>query len=263
MDPRTEMHKKLFAGNWKMNVTPLEGRALVAALRADLDPDTPSLMRDREVLLAPPFLTIPAVAQALAGSSILLGAQNAHFESKGAFTGEVSPPMLKVFGVTHVIIGHSERRHIFKEDDELIARRLASVIANQMIPILCVGETLEERDRGDTMRVVLGQLQAGLSEASPEKSSHLVVAYEPVWAIGTGRNATPQQAQEVHAIIRVALRDHFGKEKGDQVRILYGGSVTPENIDPLITQPDIDGALVGGASLKAESFAPIVRAGTA
>jgi triosephosphate isomerase (TIM) len=255
------MRKKLFAGNWKMNLTALEARTLVAALRAELDRDTTKLIRDREVLLAPPFIAIPAVSQALAGSAILLGAQNVHFESKGAFTGEVSAPMLKVFGVTHVIVGHSERRHIFKEGDELIARRVTGVIAHQMTPILCVGETVEERDRGETVRIVLGQLQAGLSEASPEKSAHLVVAYEPVWAIGTGRNASPEQVQEVHSAIRLALRDHFGKEKGNQIRILYGGSVTPDNIDSLITQPDIDGALVGGASLKAESFAHIVRAG--
>ena len=242
-----------------MNLTPLEGRALVAALRAELDPQAASLNREREVLLAPPFLTIPAVSQALAGSSILLGAQNVHFESKGAFTGEVSAPMLRAFGVTHVIVGHSERRQIFKETDELIARRLAGVIANRMTPILCIGETLAERDRGDTLHVVLGQLQAGLAETAPEKSAQLVVAYEPVWAIGTGRTATPLQAQEVHAAIRIALRDHFGHEKGNEIRILYGGSVTPENIASLIVQPDIDGALVGGASLMADSFARIVR----
>ncbi len=246
-----------------MNLTPLEGRTVVAALRAELDPQGASLARDREVLLAPPFLTIPAVSQALAGSSILLGAQNMHFEDEGAFTGEVSAPMLKVFGVTHVIIGHSERRHIFKETDDLIARRLAGIVTNRMTPILCVGETLEQRDRGDTLRVVLGQLQAGLAETSTEKAAHLVVAYEPVWAIGTGRNATPHQAQEVHAAIRVALRDHFGNENGDKIRILYGGSVTADNIDSLVAQPDIDGALVGGASLKAESFARIARAGMA
>jgi triosephosphate isomerase (TIM) len=258
---RERMRKKLFVGNWKMNVTPLEGRALVAALRADLDPDATLLMRDRQVLLAPPFLTIPAVSQALAGSSILLGAQNVHFESKGAFTGEVSAPMLQVFGVTHAIIGHSERRHIFNEADELVAKRLAGVIAHRMTAILCIGERLEQHDRGDTTHVVLGQLQAGLAEVTPAKADHLVVAYEPVWAIGTGRNATPQQAQEVHAAIRVALCDHFGKEKGDQIRILYGGSVTTDNIDSLIAKPDIDGALVGGASLNAESFVRIVRAG--
>ena len=257
------MRKKLFAGNWKMNLTQVEGRALVVALRAELDPRASSLVRDREVLLAPPFLAIPAVSQTLAGSSILLGAQNVHFEAKGAFTGEVSAPMLQVFGVTHVIIGHSERRHIFKETDELIAKRLSAVVANRMTPVLCVGETLEQRDHGDTLRVVLSQLQAGLAETAAEKSAHLVVAYEPVWAIGTGRNATPQQAQEVHAAIRVALRDHYGSEIAEQMRILYGGSVTVDNIDALILQPDIDGALVGGASLKADSFARIACAGTA
>jgi triosephosphate isomerase len=255
------MRKKLFAGNWKMNLTPPETRALVAALRGDLDPDSISLTRDREVLVIPPFLSIPAASQALAGSSILLGAQNVHFESKGAFTGEVSVPMLRVFGVSHVIVGHSERRHIFKEADELVARRLAGAVTGRMTAILCIGETLEEHDRGDTIRVVLGQLQAGLAQVAPETADRLVVAYEPVWAIGTGRNATPQQAQEVHAAIRIALCDHFGKEKGELIRILYGGSVTPENIDSLVAKPDIDGALVGGASLKAESFARIVRAG--
>jgi len=254
------MRRKLFAGNWKMNMTPIEGRALVVALRGELDRDAATLARDHEVMVAPPFLTIPAVAQALAGSSIMLGAQNMHFEEKGAFTGEVSAPMLKFFGVTHVIVGHSERRHIFKETDELIAKRIAAVLANRMTPILCVGETLEQRDHGETIRVVLGQLQTGLQDARPEDAPRVIVAYEPVWAIGTGRTATPEQAQEVHAAIREALRDHFGKDQGDGVRILYGGSVTPENVDSLIAKPDIDGALVGGASLKADSFARIVRA---
>ena len=254
------MRKKLFAGNWKMNMTPVEGRALVAALRGELDRDAATLARDREVMVAPPFLTIPAVAQALAGSSIMLGAQNMHFEEKGAFTGDVSAAMLKFFGVTHVIVGHSERRHIFKETDESIARRFAAVLANRMTPILCVGETLEQRDHGETLRVVLGQLQAGLQDVRAEDAARAIIAYEPVWAIGTGRTATPVQAQEVHGAIREALRDHLGKDLGDGVRILYGGSVTPENVDSLMAKPDIDGALVGGASLKADSFARIVRA---
>src|SRR2546421_2779962 len=254
------MRKRLFAGNWKMNLTPPECRALIAGLRAELDPQATALARDREVLVAPPFLTIPAAAQALAGSSILLGAQNMHFEEKGAFTGEVSAPMVRCFGVTQVIIGHPERRHIFAETNQLIARRLAGVIANRMTPILCVGETLDERARGETVPVVLGQLQGGLAETAAEKAAHLVVAYEPVWAIGTGRNATAAQAQEVHAAIREALRDHFGKAAGDNIRILYGGSVTADNVDSLMAEPDIDGALVGGASLEAESFARIVRA---
>ena len=254
------MRRKIFAGNWKMNLTPPEGRDLVVSLRRALDPVASRLERDREVLVAPPFLTIPAVAQALAGSSILLGAQNMHFQEKGAFTGEVSAPMLTFFGVTHVIVGHSERRHIFNETDDLIAKRLAAVSDNRMTPILCVGETLEERDRGETLKVVLGQLESDLRALKPEQAARVIVAYEPVWAIGTGRNATPEQAQDVHGVIREALRDQLGRESADGVRILYGGSVTAENVDSLMEKPDIDGALVGGASLKAESFARIAQA---
>ncbi|HXZ89072.1 MAG TPA: triose-phosphate isomerase [Candidatus Binataceae bacterium] len=254
------MRKKLFAGNWKMNLGPTEGRQLIAALRADLDRDAAALARDREVMVAPPFLSIPAVAQALAGSSILLGAQNMHFEEKGAFTGEVAPSMLRYFGVSHVIVGHSERRHVFKEDDDLIGKRAAAVVAQRMTPVLCVGETGPERDGGRTTEVVLRQLQFGLAQIKPQDSARIIVAYEPVWAIGTGRTATPDQAQQVHAAIREALGDRFGKETADAVRILYGGSVTADNIDSLMAKPDIDGALVGGASLKADSFARIVRA---
>jgi triosephosphate isomerase len=254
------MRIKLFAGNWKMNMTPNDARALVAALRADLDPDASRLARDREVLVAPPFLAIPAVAQALAGSSILLGAQNVHYEEKGAFTGEVSAAMLKAFDVTHVIVGHSERRHVFGETDELISKRVAGAVANRMVAILCVGERLEQREAGDTTKVVLTQLQAGVSALKRDDAARVIIAYEPVWAIGTGRNATPEQAQEVHAAIREGLRDHFGRPDGDNIRILYGGSVTADNVDSLMSKPDIDGALVGGASLKADSFARIVRA---
>jgi triosephosphate isomerase len=254
------MRKKLFAGNWKMNLTPVEGRALIAELRADLDRDAAALAKDREVMVAPPFLAIPAVAQALAGSSILLGAQNAHYEEKGAFTGEVSAAMLKAFFVTHVILGHSERRHVFGESDDLVGKRVAGAIAKRLVAILCVGETLEERDRGRTVEVVLRQLQHGLAPVTNDDAARVVIAYEPVWAIGTGRTATPEQAQEVHAAIREALRDHFNREAAKDIRILYGGSVTAENVDSLVAKPDIDGALVGGASLKATSFARIVRA---
>ena len=243
-----------------MNLTPNEGRALIAELRAVIDRDAATFAKDREVLVAPPFLTIPAVAQALAGSSILLGAQNMHFEEKGAFTGEVAPAMLKAFGVTHVILGHSERRHIFGENDELIGKRVAAAIANRLVAILCVGETLDERDGGRTLAVVLRQLQQGLAAVKSENAARIVIAYEPVWAIGTGRTASPAQAQDVHAAIREALRDHFNRDAGDGIRILYGGSVTAENVDSLVTKPDIDGALVGGASLKAASFAQIARA---
>ncbi len=254
------MRKKLFAGNWKMNLGPNEARGLIVALRTDLDRDAATLAHDREVMVAPPFLSMPATAQALAGSSILLGAQNMHFEEKGAFTGEVSGPMLRAFGVSHVIVGHSERRHIFKEDDELVGKRAAAVVAHRMTPILCVGETGPERDVGHTTEVVLRQLESGLAQIRPEDSARVIIAYEPVWAIGTGRNATPDQAQQVHGAIREALGDRFGRQAADTIRILYGGSVTADNIDSLIAKPDIDGALVGGASLKAESFARIVRA---
>jgi triosephosphate isomerase len=254
------MRRKLFAANWKMNLTPAEGRTLIAAIRADLDRDAAKLARDRDVMVAPSFLSIPAAAQALAGSTITLGAQNMYCEAKGAFTGEVSAEMLRFFGVSYVIVGHSERRHIFKEDDALIGRRAAAVVASRMTPILCVGETAAERDAGQTVDVVLRQLQAGLADFTPEGTSNVVIAYEPVWAIGTGRTATPEQAQSVHGAIREAVGDRLGRSVAAGVRILYGGSVTADNVDTLMAKPDIDGALVGGASLKADSFVRIVRA---
>jgi triosephosphate isomerase len=257
------MRKKLIAGNWKMHVTPTEGRALIAELRADLDRDAARLARDREILVVPPFLTIPAVAQSLAGSSILLGAQNAHFEDKGAYTGEVAPAMLQAFGVTHVILGHSERRHTFGESDALVGKRVEGAIANRFTVILCVGETLDEHESGHTVNVVMRQLQAGLAGVKPDSAERVVVAYEPVWAIGTGRTASPEQAQTVQGAIREALADHFTRETADGIRILYGGSVTPENVDSLLAKPDIDGALVGGASLKSASFVAIARSGVA
>jgi triosephosphate isomerase (TIM) len=257
------MRRKLFAANWKMNLTPAEGRDLIAAIRAELDPDAATLASDRDVMIAPSFLSIPAAAQALAGSAIALGAQNMHFERAGAFTGEVSAAMLRFFGVSYVIVGHSERRHIFKEDDESVGRRAAAVAAARMTPILCVGETAEERDAGRTVEVVLRQLQHGLNLFSPDRAPNVVIAYEPVWAIGTGRTATPEQAQTVHGAIREALGDRLGRDARIAIRILYGGSVTAENIDTLMAKPDIDGALVGGASLKADSFARIVRAKSA
>ena len=259
MKPR----RKLFAANWKMNLTPAEGRGLIAALRADLDRDAAALARDRDVMVAPPFVTIAAAAQALAGSSIALGAQNMYFEPKGAFTGEVSAEMLRFFGVTYVIVGHSERRHIFNENDETVGRRAAAVAAAGMTPILCVGETAAERDAGRTAAVVLSQLQIGLSQFAAGDAARVVIAYEPVWAIGTGRTASPEQAQTIHGALREALIDRLGAEVGADVRILYGGSVTAENVDSLMAKPDIDGALVGGASLKADSFARIVRAKSA
>ena len=257
------MRRKLFAANWKMNLTPVEGRALIAALRVILDPRAAQLARDRDVIVAPAFPVLAAAAQALAGASIALGAQNMHFEEKGAFTGEVSAAMLRAFGVTYVIVGHSERRQLFLESDELVGKRAAAVAAARFVPILCVGETADERDRGRTLEVVMRQLQAGLAGISTEQARRVVIAYEPVWAIGTGRTATPEQAATVHGALREALRDRFGATTADALPILYGGSVTPENVDSLLAKPDIDGALVGGASLKADSFARIATSGLA
>jgi triosephosphate isomerase (TIM) len=254
--------KKLIAGNWKMNLVPVEARALIAGLRAEIDRDAAVLAKDREVMVAPPFVLIPPVAQALAGSSILLSAQNMHYEDKGAFTGEVSAPMLKAYGVTHVILGHSERRHIFNEPDELINKKVLAALKHRMVPILCVGETQDEHDRGDVLAVVLRQLERGLEGVAGDRLPTIIVAYEPVWAIGTGRTATPEQAESIHGAIRAVLLERYGRERASQVRIIYGGSVTAENVDSLISKPDIDGALVGGASLKADSFARIVRART-
>jgi triosephosphate isomerase len=193
---------------------------------------------------------------------MLLGAQNMHYEDQGAFTGEVSPPMLQAYGVTHVIVGHSERRHIFHETDELINRKVLAALKHRMTPIMCVGETQAEHDSGRALDVVLGQLQRGLEGVGNDQVAAVAIAYEPVWAIGTGRTATPQQAESIHGAIRGALLERYGRQRADAIRILYGGSVNAENVDSLVSKPDIDGALVGGASLKADSFARIVRART-
>jgi triosephosphate isomerase len=256
------MRKKLIAGNWKMHLLPVGARALVERIRAEIDPLAATLAKDRDVMVAPPAVLIPAVAQALAGSSIMLGAQNMHYEDKGAFTGEVSPPMLHAYGVTHVILGHSERRHIFHETDELINKKVLAAIHHRMTPIMCVGETQDEHDGGRALDVVLRQLQRGLEGVEDDHVTRVVIAYEPVWAIGTGRTATPEQAESIHGAIRGAILERYGRERADAVRIIYGGSVNDENVDSLVCKPDIDGALVGGASLKADSFARIVRART-
>jgi triosephosphate isomerase (TIM) len=256
------MRRKLIAGNWKMHLLPAGARALVERIRAELDCDAATLAKDRDVMVAPPAILIPDVAQAIAGSSILLGAQNMHYEDKGAFTGEVSPPMLLAYGVTHVILGHSERRHIFHETDELINKKVLAAIHHRMTPIMCVGETQDEHDSGRALDVVLRQLQRGLENVSDDRVTTVVIAYEPVWAIGTGRTATPDQAEGIHGAIRGAILERYGRERADSVRIIYGGSVNDDNVDSLVSKPDIDGALVGGASLKADSFARVVKART-
>jgi triosephosphate isomerase (TIM) len=254
------MRKKLFAANWKMNLGPVAARDLVKAIRAELDPQFGSLGKERDVMIAPPAILIPAVQQELAGAAIALGAQNMYFEDQGAFTGEISAPMLKAFGVTYVVLGHSERRHVFGEGDELINKKVKTALRHDLTPILCIGETLAQREAGDTTKTLTNQLLNGLDELDSAQMARVVIAYEPVWAIGTGKNATPEQAQTEHRALRGVLIERADEDTAHKIRILYGGSVTAENVDSLMAKPDIDGALVGGASLKAEAFVRIVRA---
>jgi len=244
----------LLAGNWKMWGTRSEAAALSTALTAGVG-RTPG----REVMIAPPFTALEVVRSVLDGSAIQLGAQNLHWEPKGAFTGEISAGMLVEAGCTHVIIGHSERRQLFGETNETVNKRLHAALAAGLTPVVCVGETLQERDADATVQVVERQVVAGLASISPAALAKSVVAYEPVWAIGTGKTATLAQAQEVHRTIRGQLAKVADQDTADRVRILYGGSVKPDNIDSLMAEPDVDGALVGGASLVAEQFIRIVQ----
>jgi triosephosphate isomerase len=209
---------------------------------------------DREIMIAPPFTVLAYSQNFIKNSPLKLGAQNACWEERGAFTGEISPVMLKEFGIEYVILGHSERRHLFGESDKLIAKRVEGVYKFGLTPILCVGETLEERNKGKTFEVVERQLLEGLSNIKNIKGDKMVIAYEPVWAIGTGINATPDQAEEVQSFIREKLKSLYSEEVSMQIRILYGGSVTPDNIQDLMKKPNIDGVLVGSASLDPEKF---------
>ncbi len=244
--------KPILAGNWKMHGSVADAKALASGLAANV-----GKRDDRGVILGPPFTALATTLEAVRGTNIVVAAQNMHFEEKGAFTGEISPTMLQDLGITHVILGHSERREVFGETDELINKKVGSALAHDLTAILCVGETLEQRDAGDTIKVIKGQVEAGLTGVTAAQASKIILAYEPVWAIGTGRVATPEQAQEVHAEIR-ACANGLGLP-GDDIAILYGGSVKPDNVDGLMTCPDIDGALVGGASLKVEDFTRIVE----
>jgi len=244
----------LLAGNWKMHGARREAVALAAALAKDV-----GRIQGREVLVAPPYTALEAVGQAIAGTDIRLSAQNVHWEAKGAFTGEIAADMLREAGCTHVIIGHSERRQLFGETNETVNKRLVTALAAGLTPIVCVGETLQERDADATAQVVERQVSAGLAGIAAADIARTIVAYEPVWAIGTGKTATPAQAQAVHRTIRDQLAKLAGQDVADRVRILYGGSVKADNIDSLMAEPDIDGALVGGASLVAEQFIRIVR----
>ena len=246
---------KVIAGNWKMHLTPSEAGRYARRLRAKLL-DTSGV----PVILCPPFLALRVVFDVVKDSAIKVGAQNMHDADQGAFTGEISAPMLKESGAEYVILGHSERRHLFGEDDEFIERKVHQALRHGLKPILCVGETLAEREGGDTRRVVLRQIETALRELTAEQMQGVLVAYEPVWAIGTGHTATPEQAEEVHRIIREWIAEHKGAETAERQIIMYGGSVKAHNALELLRQPDIDGALVGGASLKAEEFAAIIRA---
>jgi triosephosphate isomerase len=242
------------AGNWKMHGTAAETRALLGRLLPLV-----AGVADREIVVAPPFTALAAAAEALAGSNVALAAQNVHWEDKGAFTGEVAAPMLREIGCRWVIVGHSERRQLFGETDEGVGRRLRAALRGGLRVIACVGETWPEREAGETTRVVERQLGAALLDLDPAGIRGVSIAYEPVWAIGTGKTATPDQAEEVHRAIRALVVRQFGDRTAEETRILYGGSVKADNIDALMAEPDLDGALVGGASLDAESFARIVR----
>ncbi len=249
------MRPPLIAGNWKMNGLLKDARDLATGLRKELGDNAGG----PEVLVCPPFLALEAVRQILDGSPIKLGAQDIHWEAKGAFTGEVSAAMLKEVGVTAVILGHSERRHVMGETNEMVNKKLKACLAAGLLPILCVGELLEERNMGVTREVVERQISKGLDGVSPEDVARTVVAYEPVWAIGTGKTATPRQAEEVHHYVRKLITQKSGEAVARGIRILYGGSVSPDNVKELMAEEDIDGALVGGASLKVDSFLKIVR----
>lgn len=247
------MRRPLIAGNWKMNLNRAQAKELAAAI-AQGDCDV------ADVLVCPPFVYMDCVSQIVSGAQVSLGAQDVYHQPNGAFTGEISTQMLTDLGCNFVILGHSERRHVLGETDALINQKIHAALGAGLTPILCVGETLEEREAGQTLTVVRTQLESSLVGLEAQQISQVVIAYEPVWAIGTGKTATPEQAQEVHADLRKILGERYNTESASVVRILYGGSVKPSNAAALLSQADIDGALVGGASLAAEDFAEIINA---
>ncbi len=249
------MRKTIIAGNWKMNKTPQEAVALTTLLKRELADVT-----EVDVVVCPPFTALTDVRDVLTGTSIGIGGQDLYWEDAGAFTGEISAPMLVASGAGYVIIGHSERRQFFGETDETVNKKIGAALRHGLVPIVCVGELLADREAGKTFAVIESQFRGSFAGLSPEQMAGLVIAYEPVWAIGTGKTATPDQAQEVHAVLRDLVTKTFGVDTAAAVRIQYGGSVKPENIRDLIGRPDIDGALVGGASLKSEDFSAIVEA---
>ena len=252
------IRKKLIAGNWKMNKTSSDATALVQDLVNEVGRSS-----DVDVVVCPPYTSLEVVGKAIEGSSIKLGAQNMHHEASGAYTGEISAAMLRSIFTNYVILGHSERRTYFGETDAFINQKVLAALKNQLKPIVCVGETLSERESGSTLKVVQTQLEANLEGVSKDLAVNLVIAYEPVWAIGTGKVATTEQAQEVHAFIRSLLVKLFGDAVAQKLRILYGGSMKPANAPELLSQKDIDGGLIGGASLESRSFTDLIKAAAA
>ena len=246
--------RPIIAGNWKMNKTTVEARDLASKLIPLI-----AGIKERDIVLAPPFTALQSVAGVIKGTGIALSAQNLHWEDKGAFTGEISAEMLLDLGCKYVIIGHSERRQFFGENDETVNKKLRQALNKGLLPIVCVGETLKEREAGKANEVIERQVTGALKGVTAAEMQKVIIAYEPVWAIGTGKTATPDQANEIHNFIRKKSEIVYGKEIAGALRIQYGGSVTPENVSTLMAMPDIDGALVGGASLKPESFAALVN----
>nr|WP_302598228.1 triose-phosphate isomerase [uncultured Cellulosilyticum sp.] len=246
------MRKKIVAGNWKMNMTPAKAVELINSLKNEIN------TTDVEVVVCPPFVCLPAVLDAVKGTNIGVGAQNMHFEESGAFTGEIAPSMLVELGVKYVVIGHSERRQYFAETDETVNKKVLKAIEHNLVPIICVGESLEEREQGVTIDLVRLQTKIALKDVKAEDAKNVVIAYEPIWAIGTGKTATSAQAEEVCAAIRTVVGEVYGQEVADAVRVQYGGSVNGGNANELFNMGNIDGGLVGGASLKPE-FASIVN----
>jgi triosephosphate isomerase len=248
------MRKPLMAGNWKMNKTVAEAVSVAKVLKGLI-----SDVMDVEVLICPAFTALYAVNNEVDGSNINVGAQNLFWEPKGAFTGEISSAMLKDTGCSYVLIGHSERRQYFNETDKSVNKKTKAALVAGLIPIICIGETLKEREQSITLKVIERQIKEGLDGLTPKQAVIIVIAYEPVWAIGTGKTATPDQAQELHAFTRKIYSQMYGDDASQKVRILYGGSVNPTNVSDLMRQPDIDGGLVGGASLEVESFIKLVK----
>lgn len=250
------MRKKVIAGNWKMNKTNTEAVEMLAELK--------ELVKGIEnvgIIIGAPFTALSDAVKVVKGSNIAIAAENVYPKDSGAYTGEISPIMLKSIGVEYVILGHSERREYFKESDKFINEKVKAVLANGMLPILCIGEKLEERESGKTNEVTETQIRGGLKDLTAEEAERVIIAYEPVWAIGTGKTATPEMAQETHKQIREVLVSMFGNETAEKMVIQYGGSMKPDNAVELLAQKDIDGGLIGGASLKASSFAEIIVAG--